>query len=40
MSCQSDEELKKLETPEDMPEVQRCLHLLRKGQSFQKLSVS
>ncbi len=31
LTFKSEEELKRLETPEDMPEVARCLHLLRKG---------
>ena len=40
LHLQTEEEIKIYETPEDMPEVARNMHLLRKGMAIQKLSVS
>ena len=37
---QSPEEIEKLCTKEDMPEVKRCVFLLKKGYEAQKISVS
>jgi len=36
---QSPEEIKQYETPEDMPEVARIIHLLKKGKPEQKIAV-
>jgi len=37
--AKSPEEIEKWCTKEDMPEVKRCVHLLKKGYEIQKISV-
>lgn len=38
--AQTPEEIERWCTKEDMPEVKRCVHLMKKGYEIQKISVS
>lgn len=40
MTLQTPEEIEEWCTKEDLPEVRRCVHLLKKGYGKQKISVS